>query len=106
MDSIRMDELHGIFTTYEMRTKQENLVTKEVAFKASKKSKKKGNQKAKEYRRSNDISEDDEEVSNFVKRLKKEIDDKYRCNLPLICFNCNGIGQFSNKFPHKKNKRN
>jgi hypothetical protein len=25
LDSISMDELHGIFTAYEMRTKQENL---------------------------------------------------------------------------------
>jgi hypothetical protein len=24
----------------------------------------------------------------------------------LICFNCDGIGHFSNKYPHKKNKRN
>ena len=28
LDSISMDELHGIFTTYEMKTDQENLVTK------------------------------------------------------------------------------
>ena len=36
LDSISMDEMHGIFTTYEMRTKQENPNVKEVAFKASK----------------------------------------------------------------------
>jgi hypothetical protein len=47
MDSISMDELHGIFTAYEMRTEQENPVTKEATFKASKKSKKKGKQKEK-----------------------------------------------------------
>jgi hypothetical protein len=29
-----MDELHGTFTYYEMRTKQENPVTKEESFKA------------------------------------------------------------------------
>jgi hypothetical protein len=45
IDSISMDELHGIFTTYEMRTEQENLATKEATFKAYKKSKKKGNKK-------------------------------------------------------------
>jgi hypothetical protein len=39
--SISMDELHGIFTAYEMRTKQENLDVKEAAFKASKRSKQK-----------------------------------------------------------------
>jgi hypothetical protein len=37
MDSIRMDELHGIFTAFEMRTEHENPVTKEEAFKESKK---------------------------------------------------------------------
>jgi hypothetical protein len=31
--------------------------------------------------------------------------DRYRGKLPLICFNCDGIGHFANKFPHKK-KRN
>ena len=41
LDSISMDELHGIFTTYEMRNEQENLDIKEEAFKASKSSKKK-----------------------------------------------------------------
>jgi hypothetical protein len=54
-----MDELHGIFTTYEMRTEQENLDVKEEAFKASKIS----NQKKKEqeeYSSNNDVSEDDE----------------------------------------------
>jgi hypothetical protein len=45
LNSISMDELHGIFTAYEMRTKQENTDIKEVAFKASKSSKKKGKQK-------------------------------------------------------------
>jgi hypothetical protein len=34
-----MDELHGIFTTYEMRTKQENPDVKEVVFKETKRSK-------------------------------------------------------------------
>ena len=42
LNSINMDELHGIFTTYEMRTEHENpdvKNVKEVAFKASKRSK-------------------------------------------------------------------
>ena len=30
-----VDELHGTLTTYEMRTKQEELSRKEAAFKAS-----------------------------------------------------------------------
>jgi hypothetical protein len=33
-----MDELHGIFTAYEMRTEQENPDVKEATFKASKRS--------------------------------------------------------------------
>jgi hypothetical protein len=53
-----------------------------------------------------DISKDDEVVATFIKRLKKGTDDKYRDKLPLICFNCDGIGHFAIKCPHKKNKRN
>jgi hypothetical protein len=45
-------------------------------------------------------------VANFVRRLNKGTNDKYRDKLPLICLNCDGIGHFSNKCPHKKNKRN
>jgi hypothetical protein len=44
-------------------------------------------------------------VTNFVKRLNKGTNNRYRGKLPLICFNCDGIGHFSNKFHHKK-KRN
>jgi hypothetical protein len=47
IESISMDELHGIFTTYEMRTEQENPDIKETTFKASKRSKKKGKKKEK-----------------------------------------------------------
>jgi hypothetical protein len=39
LNSISMDKLHGIFTTYEMRTKHENPDIKEENFKESKKSK-------------------------------------------------------------------
>jgi hypothetical protein len=45
LNSISMDELHGIFTTYEMRTEQENPDIKEATFKASKRSNQKGKQK-------------------------------------------------------------
>ena len=44
----------------------------------------------------------DEEVANFVKRLNKGTNDRYRGKIPLICFNCDGIGHFANKFPHMK----
>jgi hypothetical protein len=99
-----MDELHGIFIAYEMRTEQENPDIKEVAFKESKKSKKKGRKKE-EHSNNSDVSEDNEEVANFVKRLNKGTDGRYRGKLPLICFNCDGIGHFANKCPYKK-KRN
>jgi hypothetical protein len=101
LDSISMDELHGIFTAYEMRTEQENPDVKEAAFKASKRSKQKKKEKE-EYSNNNDASEDDEEVTNFVKRLNKGTNGRYRGKLPLICFNCDGIGHFANKCPHKK----
>jgi hypothetical protein len=104
LNSISMDELHGIFTAYEMRTEQENPDVKEAAFKASKRSKQKKKEQE-EYSSSSDISEDDGEVANFVKRLNKGTNDRYRGKLPLICFNCDGIGHFANKCPHKK-KRN
>jgi hypothetical protein len=41
-------------------------------------------------------------VANFVKRLNKGTTGRYRGKLPLICFNCDGIGHFANKCPHKK----
>jgi hypothetical protein len=71
LDSISMDELHGIFTTYEMRTEQENPDVKEAAFKASKRLKQKKKEQE-EYSNISDGLEDDEEVANFVKRLNKE----------------------------------
>jgi hypothetical protein len=90
LNSISMDELHGIFTAYEMRTEQENTDVKEVAFNASKRSKKKKKEQE-EYSSSSDVSEDDEEVANFIKRLNKRTNGRYKGKLPLICFNCDGI---------------
>jgi hypothetical protein len=104
LNSISMDELHGIFTSYEMRIEHENPDVKEASFKSSKRS----NQKKKEqeeYSSNNDVSEDDEEVDNFIKRLNKGTNGRYRGKLPLFYFNCDGIGHFYNKCPHKK-KRN
>jgi hypothetical protein len=37
--------------------------------------------------------------------LNKGTDGRYRSNIPLICFNYDGIGHFDNKCPYKK-KRN
>jgi hypothetical protein len=47
INSISMDELHGIFTAYEMITEQENPDIKEASFKASKRSNQKGKKKEK-----------------------------------------------------------
>jgi hypothetical protein len=47
IESISMEELHGIFIAYEMRTEQENPDIKETAFKASKRSKQKEKKKEK-----------------------------------------------------------
>jgi hypothetical protein len=98
-------ELHGTLTTYEMRIDQDNLVTMEATFKESKKINQKNKQKEKLDSSNSDVSEGDEEVYNFVRTLKKGT-EKYKGKLPLICFNCDGIGHFSNKFPRNRNKIN
>jgi hypothetical protein len=103
LDSISMDELHGIFTAYEMRTEQKNPDVKEAAFKASKRSKKKKKEQE-EYSSNSDALEDDKKVANFIKILNKGTNDRHRGKIPLICFNCDGIGHFSNKCPNKKKK--
>jgi hypothetical protein len=76
--TITMDKLHGLLTAYEMRIEQDNLVTKEAAFKASNKTNKSNKQQSKSIRKqdpksdssSNDDLEDDEEIVNFIRRLK------------------------------------
>jgi hypothetical protein len=34
--------------------------------------------------------------------LNKGTNSRYGGKFPLICFNCDGIGNFANKCPHKK----
>jgi hypothetical protein len=105
LDSLSMDELHGIFIAYQMRIEQDNPVMKEENFKASKKTKKQRKKKSKSDCNCSDDSEEDEEVENFVRKLKKGT-NKYKGMLPLKCFDCDGIGHFSSKFPYSKNKGN
>jgi hypothetical protein len=45
-------------------------------------------------------------VANFIKRLNKGTNGRYRGNLPLICFYCDGIGHFANRCPYKKKRNN
>jgi hypothetical protein len=57
--TLSMDELHGIFTAYKMRTELENPVTKEATLKESKKTKNKIKQNSKpSYNCSDDSDED------------------------------------------------
>jgi hypothetical protein len=67
LDTLEMDELHGILTAYEIRTSGENYFRKETAFKVAKKGKK--NVEAEIS--SHEESEGDVEEANFVKNLKK-----------------------------------
>jgi hypothetical protein len=76
LNSISMDELHGIFTAYEMRTEQENPNVKEASIKSSKRSNQK-EKKQEEHNNNSDVSEDDEEVAIFVKRLNKGTNNRY-----------------------------
>jgi Glu-tRNA(Gln) amidotransferase subunit E-like FAD-binding protein len=54
-----------------MRIEQENIVMKEELFKASKKTKKQNNKKSKLDCSCSNDSEEDEEVENFVRKLKR-----------------------------------
>jgi hypothetical protein len=73
-------------------------------FKASKKTKK-NKKKPKLDCSCSDDSNEDEEMANFVRKLKKG-SRKYKGKIPFKCFNCGKIGHFSNKFPYAKNKEN
>ena len=96
-----MDELHGILTTYEMRTSGENSFRKEAVFKAAKKDKK----MIEAETSSHEESEVDVEEANFVKNMKRG-NGKYKGKLPLKCYGCGRIGHFSSKFPYNKHSDN
>jgi hypothetical protein len=66
-----MDEFHGILTAYEMRHEEDNPVTKEATFKEFNKMNKKYKQKPKSECSWSDDQEEDEDVANFIKRMKK-----------------------------------
>ncbi|XP_057865580.1 uncharacterized protein LOC131073209 [Cryptomeria japonica] len=82
-----LDELHGTFTTCEMRTRNEVFTSKETTFKTIKQ----------EKLVDTDFEISDEEELNIVGRLKKGL-YKYKGKLPFKCFNCSKVGHFAAKY--------
>eukprot|EP00253_Pinus_taeda_P007818 PITA_07818 len=91
LDTLKMDELHGILTTYEMRKGGPN--SKDAAFKASKST------KGKERNDCSDDSDVESELAQFVQKLKRG--SKLKGKNPLIYFKCGKIGHYAAKCPHK-----
>ncbi|KAJ8636298.1 hypothetical protein MRB53_010565 [Persea americana] len=90
LNAFSMDELHGSFTAYEMRIGKTSTSDREVAFKVQKKAKEVAD------------SDDDELEAQFVRKLKKCSNGKYKGKLPFKCFNCGGVGHFAAKCPLKE----
>jgi hypothetical protein len=78
LDTLEMDELHVILTTYEMRTSSENSFRKEAALKVENKD----NKKLEVEINSHEESEGDVEEANFVKNMKRGT-GKYKGKIPL-----------------------
>jgi hypothetical protein len=82
LDTLSMDELHGIFTTYEMRIEKENPSKKEATFKTSKMMKNKKKNNSKTNLSYNNVSNEDEEKYNFVRKLRR-VNNEYKGIIPL-----------------------
>ena len=89
LKTLSFDQLLGTLTAYEMRIVTDKPTSREASFKADK----------------NDDCEPDEIEAKFVRRLKKG-SGKYQGKLPFKFFNCDKIGHFANKCPHKKHDQN
>ena len=76
LKKVTVDEMHGILTAYEMRTRHDKISKKEAAFKVTSK---------------NQSQNLDDEESLFVSILDKGT-GKYKGKLALKCFNCGRIG--------------
>jgi hypothetical protein len=85
LKALKLDQLLGTLTTYEMRITKGKSTTREAFFKAEK----------------NIESDIDEIEANFVRRLTKG-SGKYKGKLALQMFQlCGKIGHFASKCPHK-----
>eukprot|EP00253_Pinus_taeda_P031821 PITA_31821 len=94
LDTLKMDELHGILTTYEMRKGGPS--SKDAAFKASK------SKKGKERNDYSDESDVESELAQFVRKLKRGF--KLKGKYPLICFKCGKIGFNKKNFFSKQDE--
>lgn len=90
-DTLKMDEVHGILTAYEMRKGGPS--SKDAAFKASM------SKKGKERNDCSDESDVESELARFIQKLKKG--SKLKGKYPLIYFKCGKIGHYAAKCPHK-----
>jgi hypothetical protein len=80
IDKTTMDRLHGILTSYEIRTRKEQSDIKDAVFKESIKS-----LTSQDHNSLEQFS--DEEEDKFVRKLKR-IPIKYKGMLPFKCFHC------------------
>lgn len=91
LDTLKMDDLHGILIVYDMRRGIPS--SRDVAFKASKWKNGKGRNT------SSDDSNVESELVQFVWILQKG--SKLKGKHPLICFICGKICHYATKCTHK-----
>jgi hypothetical protein len=91
LDTLKVDQIHGIFIAYEMITRNDKSSKGETTFTTSKTN----------MRQEKNTNDELSETSNFIKKLKKGI-GKYKGKIPLIFFNYGKIGHFANKCSQPK----